>query len=61
MALCITFRTFSSTTFFILSKKYGFNDKLIKKGIVEIEQVKKGYEFLEFKIENINQELGIYK
>lgn len=34
----------------ILAKRYGFNDKLIKRGIVDIEDVKKGYEFIEYKI-----------
>mgnify|MGYP003404518404 CR=1 FL=1 len=37
----------------ILAKRYGFNDKLIKRGIVDVEDVKKGYEFIEFKIETL--------
>jgi len=36
----------------ILAKKYGFNDKLIKKGVVTIETVKKGQEFVRFNLEN---------
>ena len=34
----------------ILSEKYGFNDKLIRKAIVEAEIVKKGKEYIEFEI-----------
>lgn len=34
----------------ILSKKYKFNDKLIRKGIVETEIVPKGREYFEFQI-----------
>ncbi len=37
----------------IISKKYQFNDKLIKRAIIDIEMVEKGYEFLEFKIESL--------
>ncbi|SBV90598.1 conserved hypothetical protein [uncultured Dysgonomonas sp.] len=37
----------------ILSKKYGFNDKLIRKAIVETEIVKKGSEYIEFGIRRI--------
>ncbi len=37
----------------VLSKKYKFNDKLIKKGIVSVEMVKKGEEFIRFKIESL--------
>lgn len=37
----------------ILAKKYNFNDKLIKKGIVETEQVKKGQEYFEFEIKQL--------
>ncbi len=33
-----------------LEKKYGFNDKLIKRLIVEVEDVKKGHEFIEWDI-----------
>lgn len=36
----------------ILSKKYGFNDKLIKRGVVETEQVKKGNEYFVFEIKS---------
>ena len=41
------------TTQDVLSKKYNFNDKHIRKGIVETEIVKKGCEYFEFKIENL--------
>lgn len=34
----------------ILSKKYGFNDKLIYKAVIEVEDVKKGDEYFEFEI-----------
>ena len=37
----------------ILAKKYGFNDKLIKKGVVTIETVKKGQEYVKFKLESL--------
>jgi predicted transcriptional regulator with HTH domain len=43
------------TTQDILSKKYKFNDKLIKRAVVEVEQVKKGYEYFEFKIDNLTK------
>lgn len=43
------------TTQDVLAKKYKFNDKLIRKGIVETEIVPKGKEYLEFKIETLNQ------
>lgn len=39
----------------ILSKKYKFNDKLIKRAVIDIESVKKGSEFFEFKIDNLKQ------
>jgi len=38
----------------VIAKKYGFNDKLIKRAIVEVENVKKGKEYFEFNIEEIN-------
>ena len=34
----------------VLSKKYGFNDKLIKRAVVETEKVKRGDEYFEFEI-----------
>ena len=37
----------------ILSKKYGFNDKLVRRAVVETEVVKKGCEFIEFEIKTI--------
>jgi Holliday junction resolvase RusA-like endonuclease len=41
----------------VLAKKYNFNDKLIKKGIVTAVNVEKGKEYIKFKIEHFNQEL----
>lgn len=37
----------------ILSKKYGFNDKLIRKAVVETEIVKRGNEYAEFEIRTV--------
>lgn len=37
-----------------LQKKYGFNDNLIKRLIVDVEQVKKDSEFIEWEITSIN-------
>jgi Endodeoxyribonuclease RusA. len=37
----------------ILSKKYGFNDKLIRKATVETEIVPKGKEYIEFEIKTL--------
>jgi Holliday junction resolvase RusA-like endonuclease len=37
----------------IIAKKYGFNDKRIKRGVVDVEKVKKGNEYFEFNIEKI--------
>lgn len=34
----------------ILAKKYGFNDKLIRRAVVETELVAKGKEYIEFEI-----------
>jgi len=39
----------------ILAKKYGFNDKLIRKGIVETEQVPKGSEYFEFELKHYDK------
>jgi len=36
----------------IIAEKYGFNDKLIRKGTVEIVDVKKGQEFISFEIKH---------
>lgn len=36
----------------VLQKKYGFNDKHIRKGIVEIEVVQKGNEYIAFELLN---------
>ena len=37
----------------ILAKKYGFDDKLIKRWVIETEIVKKGAEFIEFELTTI--------
>lgn len=37
----------------ILAEKYMFNDKSIKRGIAEVEDVKKGEEFFEFEITHL--------
>jgi len=37
----------------ILSEKYGFNDRLIRKAIVETEIVPKGNEYIEFEIKTL--------
>ena len=34
----------------VIQKRYGFNDKLIKRAIVDVVDVKRGGEFFEFKI-----------
>lgn len=39
----------------ILAKKYGFNDKLIKRAVIETEQVKKGDEYFEFELITLNK------
>ncbi len=36
-----------------IAEKYGFNDKLIKRWIVDVETVKKGNEYFKFKIETL--------
>jgi Holliday junction resolvase RusA-like endonuclease len=35
----------------ILQKKYGFNDRLIKRLVVDVEHVAKGKEFIDWEIE----------
>lgn len=37
----------------ILSKKYGFNDKLIRRAVVDTEIVSKGNEFFEFELKTL--------
>lgn len=37
----------------VLSKKYGFDDKLIRKAIVETEIVAKGKEYIEFALKRL--------
>lgn len=36
-----------------IADKYGFNDRYIKRWIVDVEQVKKGEEYIKFKIETL--------
>lgn len=38
-----------------LQKKYGFNDKMIKRAVIEVEHVMKGEEFIEFEIKELKQ------
>jgi Holliday junction resolvase RusA-like endonuclease len=38
----------------VLQKRYGFNDKLVRRGIVDKVKVKKGEEYLKFSIESFN-------
>lgn len=40
----------------VISKKYGFNDKHIKRWIVEVVKVSKGKEYFEFHLKNYNNE-----
>lgn len=39
----------------ILAKKYKFNDKLIKKGVVTTEKVLKGKEYVKFEIKTLTK------
>jgi hypothetical protein len=39
----------------IISKKYKFNDKLIKRGVVEVDNVPKGSEYFTFEILSLNK------
>lgn len=39
----------------ILSKKYNFNDKLIKRAVIEVDKVKKSEEYFSFKITTLKQ------
>ena len=38
-----------------LQRQYGFNDKHIKRAVIEVEHVKKGREFVEFKLKQLNE------
>lgn len=38
----------------VLAKKYGFNDKLIKRAIIDTDLVEKGKEYFEFEISTFN-------
>lgn len=42
-----------------LQKKYGFNDNKVFRAFVEKEKVKKGSEFIEFKIGRVNELFGV--
>ena len=39
-----------------MQKKYGFNDRYIKRAIIEVDHVKKGEEFIEFQLKALNNE-----
>jgi hypothetical protein len=39
----------------ILQKRYGFNDKLIKRAVVDIYDVPKGQEFIEFEFRHLDR------
>lgn len=39
----------------IIAKKYGFNDKLIKRWVIEVENVAKGSEYIEFNIKSLKK------
>lgn len=43
------------TTQDIISKKYGFNDRLIIRGVVETEQVSRGQEYFIFEIKRFER------
>ena len=43
------------TTIDVISKKYKFNDKLIKKGTIDTEMVEKGKEYIEFKLKHLER------
>lgn len=36
-----------------LQKRYGFNDKMIKRCIIDVESVKKGHEYIKFEIKQL--------
>jgi len=38
-----------------LQKKYGFNDKMIKRCVIEVEKVKKGDEFIEWDLKELGK------
>ena len=40
----------------IMQKRYKFDDKHIKRAIIEVDQVKKGAEFIEFDFRSLKQE-----
>ncbi len=39
-----------------LQKKYGFNDKMIKRAVINVAMVKKGHEFIEFNIKELEND-----
>jgi Holliday junction resolvase RusA-like endonuclease len=39
----------------ILQKKYGFNDRMIKRCVIDVEQVKKGKEFIDWELLQITK------
>lgn len=38
----------------VIAKKYGFNDKLIRRGVVDIDIVEKGKEYISFEIKSLH-------
>lgn len=38
-----------------IADKYGFNDRYIKRWIIDVEQVPKGQEYIKFKIEHLTK------
>jgi len=39
----------------ILQMKYGFNDKNIKRAVIDVDHVKRGNEYIEFQIKELEQ------
>ena len=38
-----------------IADKYGFNDRFIKRWIIDVEKVEKGKEYISFKIEHLTK------
>jgi len=43
-----------------LQKKYGFNDKQIKRAVIEVDNVSKGCEYVEFELKELEHEKESY-
>ena len=39
----------------ILQKKYGFNDKMIKRCTIDVQKTKKGSEYIKFKLKELQK------